>query len=294
VQLGGNMIDTVPVFYSEELIADAGSFSPSAGKPKAVVEAWRDARLPIDVRNVVPVTIAELSAAHDPEFVANVLACRVANGFGNCRPEVARSLPFTSGAMLCAARHALAHGVACAPVSGFHHANYSSGGGYCTFNGLLVAAVRLLAEGQVRRVMILDADVHYGNGTDDIIERLAISGQVDNVTLGRWFKTSAQAQEYLECIERESARFHEYDLVLYQAGADVHIDDPLGGVLTTEQMRVRDETVFRAAKAASVPLAWNLAGGYQQPLSIVVDLHTQTMRECVKVYVEERRSHRDS
>jgi len=57
------MIDAIPVFYREELIADAGSFSPSAGKPKVVVEAWRDARLPIDVRDVVAATIAELSDA---------------------------------------------------------------------------------------------------------------------------------------------------------------------------------------------------------------------------------------
>jgi acetoin utilization deacetylase AcuC-like enzyme len=274
----------IPVFYSDEVIADADSFSPSAGKPRAVVDAWRAAEMPIELRSIVPVTVEELSASHDAKFVRDVLDCRTENGFQNRREDVARSLPFTNGAMLCAARHALDQGVACAPVSGFHHANYANAGGFCTFNGLMVSAIRLLAEDKVRRVMILDCDMHFGNGTEDIIERLSLGEQVENVTFGRWFATPAQAERYLELLEREVARLGAFDLVLYQAGADVHVDDPLGGVLTTEQMRVRDDIVFRAAKAAGVPLAWNLAGGYQQPLSIVLNLHTQTMRECVQAY----------
>jgi acetoin utilization deacetylase AcuC-like enzyme len=280
-------MDTIVVFYSNEAVAEADSFSPSAGKPGAAVRAWRAAQLPIDVRPILPVTIRELSAAHDASFVQGVLEGRIDNGFQNRRPDVARSLPFTSGAMLCAARHALDQGVACAPVSGFHHANYASAGGYCTFNGLMVTAIRLLAEARVRRVMVLDCDMHYANGTDDIIERLSLASQVDNVTFGRWFTTPAQAAAYLERLEREAGRIRDFDLVLYQAGADVHVDDPLGGVLTTEQMRLRDEVVFSAAKAAGVPLAWNLAGGYQQPLSTVLDLHTQTMRACVNAFVIE-------
>jgi acetoin utilization deacetylase AcuC-like enzyme len=279
------MIDAIPVFYSEELIADADSFSPSSGKPKPAVEAWRAADLPIDWRLIVPATFEELSAAHDPGYVLGILSGLLENGFANCRPEVARSLPFTSGAMLCAARLALSDGIACAPVSGFHHANYASAGGFCTFNGLMVTAARLLAEGQIKRIMILDCDMHYGNGTDEIIARLGLAEIVDNATFGRWFAKPAQAERYLEYLVREVARFHDFDLVLYQAGADVHVDDPLGGVLTTEQMRIRDETVFRAAKAAGVPLAWNLAGGYQEPLSNVLALHTQTMRECVNAYL---------
>jgi acetoin utilization deacetylase AcuC-like enzyme len=279
------VIHAIPVFYGANVLADSDSYSPSAGKPKLAVKAWRAAGLPIALRPVVPVTADELAAAHDRTFIDDVLACRADNGFGNRRADVARSLNYTSGAMLCASRHALEYGIACAPVSGFHHANYASAGGYCTFNGLMVTAVRLLAEGRARRIMILDCDMHYGNGTDDIIGRLELERRVENVTFGRWFTTPAQAERYLEYLERETARFHDFDLVLYQAGADVHIDDPLGGVLTTGQMRVRDDAVFRAAKLTGVPLAWNLAGGYQQPLSKVIDLHVQTMRACVAAFV---------
>jgi acetoin utilization deacetylase AcuC-like enzyme len=280
------LIHAIPVFYGANVLADSDSVSPSAGKPKLVIEAWRAAQLPIAVRPVVPATVDDLAAAHDRTFVEDVLACRADNGFGNRRPDVARSLHYTSGAMLCAARHALDCGIACAPVSGFHHANYASAGGFCTFNGLMVAAMSLLAEARVRRIMILDCDMHYGNGTDDIIDHLKLGAQVDNITLGRWFATPAQAERYLEFLGREVQRFKDFDLVLYQAGADVHVDDPLGGVLTTEQMRLREEVVFGAAKSAGVPLAWNLAGGYQKPLSIVVDLHVQTMQACAGAYLE--------
>ncbi len=80
------------------------------------------------------------------------------------------------------------------------------------------------------------------------------------------------------------ARFDSYDLVLYQAGADVHVDDPLGGVLSTDEMIARDRIVFDAARASETPVAWNLAGGYQEPLARVIELHVNTMNECVRSF----------
>jgi hypothetical protein len=90
-----------------------------------------------------PVSVDQLCLAHDPHYVRGVLSLRLANGFGNHLPEVAQSLPWTSGAMLGAARWALNEGCAVAPVAGFHHACHDHGGGYCTFNGLMVAAPQL-------------------------------------------------------------------------------------------------------------------------------------------------------
>ena len=81
-------------------------------------------------------------------------------------------------------------------------------------------------------------------------------------------------------------RLSDFDLILYQAGADVHVDDPLGGVLTTEQMILRDRIVFEAARLHSIPLAWNLAGGYQDPIECVLALHLNTMRACVDAYCD--------
>ena len=279
-------MSVVPVFYGDELLADSDSRSPSAGKPKPVVDAWLAAGLPIELRPVVPATIDELCLAHEPAFVRSILACETPNGFGNTRADVARSLPYTSGAMLGAASCALETGIACAPVSGFHHAGFATATMFCSFNGLMVAAVKLLRVQRVAKVLILDCDYHYGNGTDEIIERLGLASSVDNATFGRSYRTKSQAAMYLEGLERTCGRFSGFDLVLYQAGADLHVDDPLGGVLDSAQMRQRDRIVFTAALAAGVPLAWNLAGGYQVPVSKVVGLHLATMEECVRVYAQ--------
>lgn len=277
-------MDAIPVFYSDHLLADSGSYSPSAGKPRHVVESWQAAKLPIDVRAVDPATLEDLALAHDRTYVTSILECTALNGFGNKRPDVARSLPYTTGAMLNAACSALEGGVACAPVSGFHHAGYSSAQGFCTFNGLMVTAIKLLREKKLTKVLILDLDQHYGNGTDDIIEHLELESAVTNLTFGAWYGAPSDALSYLAQLRTEAQKFKEYDLILYQAGADLHVDDPLGGVLDNEQLRERDRVVFESASSAGVPLAWNLAGGYQDPISKVVRIHQTTMEECARVY----------
>ena len=120
----------VPVFFAPEMIARPGAtYSPSAAKPGAVVARWRAAGLPVDVLRPTPVAIDDFTRVHDARYVRDVLALRVANGFGDRSAEVAASLCFTSGSMLAAARAARASGaVACAPCSGFHHAGWGAGG----------------------------------------------------------------------------------------------------------------------------------------------------------------------
>ena len=73
--------------------------------------------------------------------------------------------------------------------------------------------------------------------------------------------------------------------MLYQAGADPHVDDPLGGWLTTAQLHERDRRVFAAARRIGLPVAWNLAGGYQSPLRKVLDIHDNTLRACAGVFL---------
>ena len=75
------------------------------------------------------------------------------------------------------------------------------------------------------------------------------------------------------------------DLLIYQAGADPHINDPLGGFLSTQQLVERDRIVFSIAKTIGVPVVWNLAGGYQEPLSRVLDIHRNTLFACAAEYV---------
>ncbi len=281
-----NIEKMIPVFYCEQMLADSQSFSPSASKPGQVVAEWQSSGLPIAVLTFVPVTVEDLSHSHDPAYVRGVLDLKLPNGFDNKSPEVARSLPWTNGSMLAAAREALRSGVACAPVSGFHHAHYDSGGGFCTFNSLTVSAAKLLAEGLVRRVLILDCDQHFGDGTEQIIQRLSMGRAVVNASFGRWYHQPSDADAYIARLREIVKRLTDFDIVLYQAGADVHVDDPLGGVLSTEQMMLRDKIVFDAAHQQSVPIAWNLAGGYQNPIERVLALHLNTMRACVDAYCD--------
>lgn len=269
------------VWYTPKLLGPPQVRSPSAHKPKEVVASWLRLAPDLRILEPTPVTRDQLMLAHDPAYVDGVLSGRIRNGFGNTSPEVAASLPWTSGAMLSAARDALANkSCAIAPVSGFHHACWKSAGGFCTFNGLIVAARVLLEEGAARRIGILDADTHYGDGTDDILTHLGET-RIEHYTVGEHYTEPGQAAAFFRELPRILARFRDCDLLLYQAGADPHIDDPLGGWLDDEQLARRDREVFRHCRAEGLPIAWNLAGGYQEPLRKVLDVHDRTLIESL-------------
>lgn len=272
------------VFYTPKMVADSESFSPSASKPKLVVESWIAHGFNIDIVEPSPVSLKQLYRAHNPNYVDDVLSCRIPNGFGNRSKAVANSLIFTSGALLDAAHEAiLTDGFSCAPVSGFHHACWGNGGGFCTFNGLMIVALDLLESGAARKVGILDCDMHYGNGTDDIINCLSNDDQIVHFTTG---KSNFKPVSFLKTLaDRIRNLYSDCDVLLYQAGADPHINDPLGGWMTTEQLHERDIIVFETAREIGLPVAWDLAGGYMRDadggISPVLEIHDNTMRACL-------------
>jgi acetoin utilization deacetylase AcuC-like enzyme len=284
----------IKVFYSEQMVAaNSGSFSPSAGKPKAVAIALLNSPdiLPyIEFEAPKAASLGDLERAHDPKFVQDILQCKRANGFGNKDRAVAASLPFTSGSLISAAVAALDDGYAVSLSSGFHHAGYANATGFCTFNGLMVAAQHVLAKKLVRKVAVIDCDMHYGDGTENIIKKLNCSDSVFHLTLGRSFHRPSQAMDYLERLGRLHLEFQQSrpDLIIYQAGADLHIDDPLGGVLNTQEMIDRDSIVFQIARDLGIPICWNLAGGYKRDadgtIKPVVDLHINTFAAAVKIF----------
>lgn len=278
---------SIPVIYSAAMTAKVSSYSPSAGKPAEVMAEWTTLGLPLVVQPPLVATEADICSTHDPYHVKRVLKGYDANGFGTRQLEVAKACRYTVGGMMYAALLATLtpekHPVVCVPVSGFHHAGWDFVGGFCTFNGLTVAAVS-----SGKKVLILDCDQHYGDGTAHIIRTLRLH-RVKQVSFGQWYGNPSDADHYLQHLKTVLRDvLPEFDLVLYQAGADVHVDDPLGGVLTTAQMLERDTMVFDTCKALGKPVVWNLAGGYQTPLQKVIDLHTQTMNQCIKTYVCER------
>ena len=275
------------VYYDARMVADAQSFSPSAGKPRAVVDSWKQLGVALEFPRFDPATREQLALAHAPSFVDGILSGQISNGFGNRSMAVANALPWTSGAMLAAARAARANGfVAVAPVSGFHHARHGSASGFCTFNGLIVAARALQDEGAARRVGILDFDQHYGDGTDQILRHFGLQG-IAHYTAGAEYGSPNQADAFLGAIPSLVRRFADCEVLLYQAGADPHIDDPLGGWLNSAQLAQRDRLVFETCRSIGLPVAWNLAGGYQSPLRKVLDIHDATLRACADVFLRD-------
>lgn len=292
------MSKTIPVFYRKEQNAPRQGGSPSAQKPEEVVSRWLARGYPIELTTFQPASVADLSLAHNKSYVEGVLSGRVSNGFGTHSPEVAKALPYTTGSFVAAAMHVYKNGgVAVSPTSGFHHASYNAGGGFCTFNGLMVAAVKLLNAG-ARRVAVLDLDAHYGNGTDDIIVKLGLEDKVFNYTHGSpgYQGYDNDADGLYDAIQENIHLWKKAGVaaVLYQAGADPHIDDPLGGYYTSTEMQVRDRLVFRNCEELGLPVAWNLAGGYQEGsgatfaerIKPVIDIHDRTMQECVNVFAK--------
>lgn len=279
---------SIPVFYTSKMLADSECVSPSAMKPEKVVESWK--KFDVNIIEPEPASLEEIAMAHDRKFVEGILSCKIANGFGNKSEQVAKALPYTSGSMLSAARHVLKSKtkVAAAPCSGFHHAGYRSAEGFCTFNGLMITALAIKNEGLAEKIGILDLDMHYGNGTDNIIKKLEIDW-IYHFTGGRNYIEPSQAEEFFDTrLPKVLTELAKCDIVLYQAGADPHIDDPFGGWLTTEQLRKRDEIVFTALRE-HVPVVWNLAGGYQVEkdgsIPKVLEIHDNTMKECSKIYL---------
>ncbi len=272
---------SVPVFYSPQMVANSGSYSPSAGKPEQVIQSWQLLGIPMQITAPRPVSRDQLVRAHLASYVNGVLDCRLANGFGNRSAQVAASLPYTCGAMLDACWAALDNGIgAVAPCSGFHHAGYGFGGGFCTFNGLMVAVQDVLTNNAAHKIGILDLDMHWGNGTQDIIDKLGLASQVPHYSQHH---RAEESELFLDGLAQlMTQQFGDCDLLIYQAGADSHIHDPLGGYLSTAQMHQRDDIVFATCLQLHLPVAWNLAGGYQRDeqnsIRPVLDLHDNTFK----------------
>ncbi len=273
------------VFFSDQVVAEFSIDSPSPRKPGLVVRDWIAHGLPVKIVTPDPVTEEDFALAHDRTHVRDILFLKKDNGFFTRDQVVADSLFHTTGAMVAAAIHAVQNRTfACAPVSGFHHAMYRSVGVYCTFNGLIVAAQTLKKRGLATRVGILDYDMHFGDGTEDIIETLRLD-HVVHYTAGKDFRKPEQAEGFLRSIPEHLERMRGCNIILYQAGADPHIKDPLGGWLTTAQLRQRDRIVFTTARAMELPVAWDLAGGYQEEsdgsIPALLEIHRNTALESI-------------
>lgn len=145
----------------------------------------------------------------------------------------------------------------------------------------MVTALKLRKDHPKIKIGIIDCDQHYGNGTDNIISKLSTTW-IKHYTFGNEGISPMNAERWLVDFASEVKSYKGFDVIFYQAGGDPHILDPLGGTLSTEQMRLRDEILFSTCSQMGIPVAWNLAGGYQDPLERVLELHKTTYEIALK------------
>lgn len=280
----------IPVFFNEKMVANVVLSSPSPRKPLEVIKEWKNKYSDnLEIIDFVPLIREDFYLAHDKEHVDKILELKKKNGFSTKHKEIADSLYYTSASFYYAARKALENKIAVSPTSGFHHAGFDQAWGYCTFNGLLVSSMKMLNEGSVKTIGILDYDYHQGDGSEDIIHRFNLYDKIIHITGKTGY--SREKDLFFDEMPFMLESLKDVDIIFYQAGGDQHIDDPLGGFLTSEEMRKRDYLVLRFAKEHNIPIVWNLAGGYQEEIhgdyrSIqkVLDIHNATFEETIKVF----------
>lgn len=208
-------------------------------------------------------------------------------------PQLVERSRRSVGSTIAAGRAALQDGVAVNLAGGTHHAGPNWGQGFCVFNDAIIAARALQEEGLSRRVVILDCDVHQGNGTaaiaagDDTIFTFSIHGahnfpfHKEQSDLDIPLEDGTGDEEYLVALERglrQAMARAEADLAIYLAGADPFWDDRLGRLsLTKEGLAKRDQLVFDQCRTAGLPVAVAMAGGYARRVQDTVDIHFQTV-----------------
>lgn len=236
-----------------------------------------------------------ITLAHDADYVARVFDRALDEraerriGFALTRRVVRRVRLSCAGTTL-AGRLALETGIACNTAGGSHHAHAGFGSGFCVFNDVAVAIAALRAAGAINRALVVDLDVHQGDGTAAIFagdgEVLTFSMHCEQNfpvrkargDLDRGLSAGTGDQAYLAeltDILADLIGHHRPDIVFYNAGVDPHVADKLGRLaLTDEGIRARDSLVVRACRSAGVPLATVVGGGYGDDLDRLARLHS--------------------
>lgn len=294
------------LFFSPDYVAAAESFDTTRKSAWIAESLERDPINGVEITAPESLTFEQLCVVHTPDYVRAVRT-------GQPR-ELAESQNFSwdegmwsaatasNGGVVAAARAAISDGVSGSLSSGMHHAQRDRGASFCTFNGLVVAAKMVLAEG-AQSVLIVDLDAHCGGGThlliagdedhagDERIQQLDVSL---NVLDAYWMNGNntldivREADRYLPTIEQRLAQINgSFDLVLYNAGMDPDERCAVGGFrgVTASMLRERDDMVFTWARQRSVPIAFVLAGGYAGgalPKDELVKLHRITIEAAAE------------
>jgi acetoin utilization deacetylase AcuC-like enzyme len=235
-----------------------------------------------------------IALAHDRAYVDQVFACSVPHeierriGLPVSESVVRRARTSAAGTLLVA-RLALQHGLAGSTAGGSHHGQRETGAGFCVFNDVAIAAKALRAEGAIQHALIVDLDVHQGDGTADCLrdepdlftfsmhaeKNYPVRKIPSDLDIG--LPDSMEDDAYLEALRAHLPRLLDAikpDLVFFNAGVDPHRDDKLGRLcLSDEGLRQRDDYVIEQARSRQIPLVAVIGGGYSADIEALARRH---------------------
>ena len=249
-----------------------------------------------------PCSVKTLKGAHSQTYIRNIINKSLDQngvkkiGFPLVDSVVKRSLVATGGTVL-ASKLALEHRIACNTAGGSHHANFDGGAGYCVFNDVAVAANYLLNKGLVKKILIVDLDVHQGNGNSDIFEnnknvftfsmhsKSNYPAKKSKSDLDIELEDNTEDQKYIETLKDSIQLLNKqkFDFVFYIAGVDVHFNDRLGKLkLSDDGIKKREEIVIGNFFSKKIPICGVLGGGYNKNFDKLVELHSILHETCAK------------
>jgi acetoin utilization deacetylase AcuC-like enzyme len=249
-----------------------------------------------------PCSVKTLKGAHSQTYISNIINKSLDQngvkkiGFPLVDSVVKRSLVATGGTVL-ASKLALEHRIACNTAGGSHHANFDGGAGYCVFNDVAVAANYLLNKGLVKKILIVDLDVHQGNGNSDIFgnnknvftfsmhSKSNYPAKKSKSDLDIELEDNTEDQKYIETLKDSIQLLNKkkFDFVFYIAGVDVHFNDRLGKLkLSDDGIKKREEIVIGNFFSKKIPICGVLGGGYNKNFDKLVELHSILHETCAK------------
>ena len=250
-----------------------------------------------------PCSDETLKRAHSENYIKNVKEKTLDEkavkkiGFPLVDSVVQRSLVATGGTVL-ASKLAINYGVSCNTAGGSHHANFDGGAGFCVFNDVAVAAHYLLNRGLAGRILIVDLDVHQGNGNSEIFKnnknvftfsmhsKSNYPAKKSTSDLDIELDDNMEDKEYIKLLKFYLNQLNEenFDYVFYIAGVDIHYNDRLGKLkISDEGIRERDELVTENFFSKGVPVCGVLGGGYNKDFDKLVELHSILHKSCAKL-----------
>ncbi len=249
-----------------------------------------------------PCSLETLKEAHTEDYINKIKNKTLDKneirkiGFPLVDSVVRRSFIATGGTVL-ATKLALNYGIACNTAGGSHHATSSEGAGFCVFNDVAVAAKYLTSRGLANKILIIDLDVHQGNGNSEIFKndnqvftfsmhsRVNYPAKKSVSDLDVELEENLEDKEYINILKNNLKYLNEeeFDFVFYIAGVDIHYKDRLGKLKISDNgIFERDELVIDNFFSNKIPICGVLGGGYNEDFNKLVELHSSLHKTCAK------------